>query len=270
MTGRAREPAPPAGGGPSRFIERLRTSISKCLGWRLVLYLTGSLLILLGVSGWLALKLHREHLYELREQTAMGMGETILNSTHYSMLENDSEQLEQILANIGRRTNVLALRLIDARGNVRYSKDPAEVGLHSDITAPACQGCHQGGAMQAPAGLEDGLRLYSLPSGEDALGLAVPVLNSAECANASCHVHPMGQRVLGMLDLELSTLDLEQAMDAARAQMALLALLTMLGSSAVIGVLAWRVVHLPLHRVLDGIHRLGRGELSHRLPQAGA
>jgi hypothetical protein len=93
------------------------------------------------------------------------MGETVLNSTHYSMLENDREQLEQILANISRRQNVLALRLIDARGRVRYSKDPEEIGRSSDLASPLCQGCHHGGSGRMPSNLKGGIQLYSSQRG---------------------------------------------------------------------------------------------------------
>jgi len=239
----------------------------RSLGWRLVLALTGSLIVLLGVSGFLALELHRKHLYGMLEENALDLGETILSSAHYSMLENDRRSLEEILGSIGRRENVIALRLIDARGGVRFSKSPDEVGRQSDPNAPVCVGCHSGQTVRAPATLRDGLELYAAKDGRSALGLGVPVLNARECSEAPCHVHPPEQRVLGMLDIELSTAALEKNLESARSQFTLLAFFTLLGSAGVVGFLAWRIVHRPLHRVLLGIRRLAAGDLSYRLPR---
>jgi two-component system, NtrC family, sensor kinase len=261
----AQDHASPARGGRGAF--RFLHAAPRSLGWRLVLALSGSLIVLLGVSGVLALELHRQHLYGLLEQNALDLGETILSSAHYSMLENDRRSLEEILGSIGGRENVIALRLIDARGRVQFSKHAEEIGRQSDLGAPVCAGCHSGSTIRAPATLRDGLHLYASPDGRGALGLGVPVLNNSECSDAACHVHPPEQRVLGMLDIELSTAALEDNLRTAGSQSALLALCTMLGSAAVVGVLAWRIVHRPLHRVLLGIRRVGAGDLSHRLPK---
>ena len=59
--------------------------VTRSLGWRLVVALTGSLLLLLGVSGWLALELHRAHLYSLLERTAIEMGKALLEPLHLSL-----------------------------------------------------------------------------------------------------------------------------------------------------------------------------------------
>jgi two-component system NtrC family sensor kinase len=260
-----RAKAGPASGGPLPFLGRVYQTVSRCLGWRLVGVLSASLIILLGASGWLALKLHRQHLYALLEENAIGIGETILSSAHSFMLKNDQGHLTEIFQNVGRRENVLGLRLLDAQGRVRYSSDPREVGETSDIEAPLCRGCHSGEEVRSPATLRDGLQLYSLPPGRSALGLGVPVLNAPECSNAACHVHPPERRVLGMLDLELSTLPLETAMDDARGQMIGFGLVNILIISTILGGLAWRVVHRPLMVLLEGTRHLGGGDLSYRI-----
>lgn len=258
---RVQPPRGSQGGLPWRFGRWVRNA-SGCLGWRLVTVLVGSLLVLLGLSGWLALELHRKHLLSLLEETAIGIGETILFSAHASMLENDRDHLAQIVDNIGGREAVLVLRLLDSRGTVGFSSRHEEVGTSSDLGAPLCQGCHQGGEPRAPANLRDGLQLS--PS-DGALGLVIPVLNSPECSNAACHVHPAEQRVLGMLDLELSTRRLDAAMHDARRWMATLAAITIVVIAATIGILTWRIAHQPIRALLVGTRRLAGGDLSHRI-----
>jgi two-component system NtrC family sensor kinase len=252
-----------------RFRSKLRGAYD-CVGWRLVTILVACLFLLLGASGVFMLELHRDQLRSLLEENAMGMGETILSSTYLSMLRNDREHLARTIDNIGSRESVITLRLLDAKGEVRYSNRSEEVGSHSDLDAPLCQGCHRAGTARAPQTIRDGFQLYALPSGERALGLGVPVLNAPECSSADCHVHPSGQRVLGMLDLELSTLPLQRAMRTARWQTALFALITVTVISLVVGFVVWRVVHRPVHALLAGTRRLGSGDLSFRVTEAAS
>lgn len=241
-------------------------AVTRSLGWRLVLVLTGSLLLLLGISGSLALELHRQHLYSLLEQTAIELGETILSSTQSSMMENDRDGLGEIIRNIGGRQSVLALRLVNAEGEVHYSNHPEEIGRKHALDSPVCQGCHSGPSVQVPVNLREGLRRFSLPSGESALALAFPVLNRTGCSTAECHVHPNEQQVLGVLDVELSTASLDGWVGDARSQMLWFGLITIAVVSAVIGAVAWRMVNQPIRAVLTGIRRLGTGDLAHRLP----
>jgi two-component system NtrC family sensor kinase len=248
---------------------RSRGAVTHSLGWRLVITLTGSLLVLLGTSGWLALELHRKHLYSLLERTAVEMGETILSSARSSMMENDRRRLDEIIRNIGARESVIALRLVDAAGEVRYSSSPDEVGRIHGLDSPVCQSCHAGGAARVPEDLREGLRRFRLPGGQGALALGFPVLNSIGCSTAACHVHPPDQRVLGVLDLELSTASLEGAVADARSQMAWLGAATIVLASGVIGGLAWRTVHRPIQGMLSGVRRLGTGDLAHRLEVHG-
>ncbi|HMB71482.1 MAG TPA: HAMP domain-containing protein, partial [bacterium] len=244
-------------------------AVTRSLGWRLVVALTGSLLLLLGTCGWLALELHRAHLYSLLERTAIEMGETILSSARSSMMENDRQHLDGIVRNIGSRRSVLALRVVNASGEVRSSSNPEEVGRIHGLDSPVCQSCHFRDQVHLPADLREGLRRYRLPDGDGALALAFPVLNSPGCSTAECHVHPPSQRVLGVLDLELSTASLDLAVADARSQMTAFGAITIVLVSAVIGGLAWRMVNRPIRQVLLGVRRLGSGDLSHRLVVGG-
>jgi two-component system NtrC family sensor kinase len=244
-------------------------AVTRTLGWRLVATLTGSLLLLLGISGSLALELHRQHLYSVLERTAVEMGETILSSARSSMMENDRRQLGEIIRNIGARESVLALRLVNAAGEVQYSSRPEEVGHIHGLDSPVCQTCHSGGTARIPDDLREGLRRYRLDGGEGALALGYPVLNSIGCSTAACHVHPPERRVLGVLDLELSTASLDAAVADARSQMAWFGAATIIVAAGVISGLAWRTVNRPIRDVLTGVRRLGGGDLSHRLAPSG-
>lgn len=265
MSNPTQQPVPMIEGGLLHAIKRGLHEIRRCLSWRLVLLLIGSLVILLGATSWLALKLHRQHLLSLLEENAIGIGETILYGAQHEMLENDRDDIAMMVRNIGGREDVLALRLMNCRGEITYSDRPEEIGGIVNIKAPMCASCHTEQGIRRPKNLREGLQLYSVLPGEGALGLCVPVMNTPTCSNAPCHVHPEEQRVLGMLDLELATTPLEAAMRDAGRQMTVFALITILGISAIVGALAWRVVHRPISALLTGTRRVGGGDLAYRI-----
>lgn len=258
-------PASDGGGTESSLLPRWIRDASRCLGWRLVFFLTCGLIILLGASGWLLLQLHRQHLVSLLEKSVVTMGETILTSTHSSMLANDQTLLRQIIESIGGQEQVLELRIVDAHGEIRHSCRTEEIGEVSSMDEMPCSGCHWEGKTRVPTSLRDGLQIYPIGGGERALGLGFPILNRVECSGADCHVHPADQKVLGVLDLQLSTAEIEGDIAAARTQMLGLAILTILAITALLGLMTWRVVHRHIHALLDGTRRLARGELYHRI-----
>ena len=50
------------------------------------------------------------------------------------------------------------------------------------------------------------------------LAVIRPIENAPECSNAACHVHPAGQRVLGVIDANLSLAAVDAQIGAAPAR----------------------------------------------------
>ena len=46
--------------------------------------------------------------------------------------------------------------------------------------------------------------MFTDKQGEHLLGVIRPIDNAPECSSAACHVHQAGQRVLGVIDADLS------------------------------------------------------------------
>jgi two-component system NtrC family sensor kinase len=90
--------------------------------------------------------------------------------------------------------------------------------------------------------------------------------NSLSCASASCHVHPASQRVLGLVDADLSLATVDAQIS--RRQMALtwfLVAAIVFGCSS--GILfVWIVVYRPVRELMAGTHRVADGDLGYQLP----
>jgi two-component system, NtrC family, sensor kinase len=230
-----------------------------------VFLLGASVSLVFGISGWVALDLHRRDMVSTLENRASDVAETLLAATWSAMLENDERQLHQITENATRDERVLVLRVISAGGEIRHSSTAHEVGSTADLSQPTCQHCHAAGPGVIPEPVQDGFRAYDRSSEDHIIGVVIPVLNSVECWSAGCHVHDKNQSVLGMLEVEFSTREMEVALASERSGYLTLGLITFCILTTIPGVLAWRLVHRPFHRLLEATEKIGRGDLHTRL-----
>jgi two-component system NtrC family sensor kinase len=249
--------------GPG-FGDRFR-HLRHCLGWRLVIFLAASLVVLLGASNWVSMRLHRQQLELQLEDRAVDIGETVLYSTRAAMLANDWPRLEEDLANLARSDRVLAVRLIRTDGKVGVSTEVGDVGTEFPENGFACDPCHRSETPRTPVTVRGGLHLYRRDSDVPTLSLAMPILNEESCSEASCHAHQPSQSVLGVLDVQLSTHSIDEAITMQRARLVGLDALTLLLVCSAVGLLAWRLVHVPLQEVLAGTRRIGSGDLDESL-----
>ena len=237
-----------------------------CLGWRLVVLLAAALFVVLGLSSFVSLRMHYGQLREQLAVRAVEVGETVLASLEYAMLENDRDHLQQIVSNIASADRVDAVRLIGKSGMVGASSVPSELGVDRPIDHPGCRVCHQVEPPLVPTSMRQGLHRYQ-SGGDSRLGLVVPIFNEASCWEAACHVHGADEKLLGVLDLELSTASIDAAIREELRRTIVLQAITLLVVCLVVGVVAWRTVHNPFSEMLEGIRRFGAGDLDHRLPE---
>jgi two-component system NtrC family sensor kinase len=236
-----------------------------CLGWRLVFFLAACLVVFMGARDRISMNLQRQQMESQLEDRAVDIGEMLLTSTKAAMLANDWPRLEEDLANLARLERVVGIRIIGKDGIVGTSTDSDDIGTVVPVEGYSCQHCHpaDGGA---PAPLVSAVRhQYGMNVDGDHLNLALPIANEPSCSASSCHAHSPEQTVLGVLDVELSTASISAALDAQRRRLVALDVFTLLLLCSAVGILSWRLVHVPLHEVLAGTRRIGAGDLDHRL-----
>jgi two-component system, NtrC family, sensor kinase len=136
-----------------------------------------------------------------------------------------------------------------------------------DKRAEACFGCHSQSPEQALARLNrpDRFRIYRNGGGQRVLGIVTPIENQPACSNATCHAHPASQRILGVLD---SNLSLAKA-DAQLAESNTRTLVYTIAAMLIVATLSWifivRVVDRPIKALADGTERLSRGGLGYQI-----
>jgi two-component system NtrC family sensor kinase len=93
--------------------------------------------------------------------------------------------------------------------------------------------------------------------------------NEPTCSAAPCHAHPADQRVLGVLDLEMSMTPLQAAVHNAQRQLLWTTLVLVLIVGVVVAVFIRRVVQRPVLRLFEGTRRVAAGDLETRIEVHG-
>ncbi|HVP63753.1 MAG TPA: ATP-binding protein, partial [candidate division Zixibacteria bacterium] len=100
---------------------------------------------------------------------------------------------------------------------------------------------------------------------ERVLGTITPIENEPACSNSACHAHPANQRILGILDTEMSLARADASLAETSRTFALLTLLGIALTTFLIWYAVRVVVHKPLSQLRAGTDRLASGELGFHL-----
>lgn len=215
------------------------------LAVKLAVYLLVSTGAIFAGFGMWNLRAHRLHAEALVGQDAYVFADVIQRSIRYHMMRNDRAAIERIVSDIGSEPGIIQLRIADQQGIVRFSTNPLGTG--------------------SPAGPRRDA-MTRLPSGDRVLNVQRPIPNQASCSEASCHVHPASQRVLGTVDTQLSLASVDHDLASQQAQLlrfTVVALVLILFASLAF---VYLVVHRRVRTLQAGTRRVAAGDLSYRLP----
>jgi len=252
----------------------MRQSWRPQLRLSLTVKLAGSLVIstaaLLVLFGYLNLRAQRRNSQQMVLESAERISDLIQRSTRYQMLRNDREALYQVIATIGSEPGIRRIRIFNEEGRISVSTDAREINTFVDKQAEACYGCHAPEKkLGEPLKRLDRLgrsRIFTNASGERVLGVMRPIENEPACSDASCHAHPPGRRILGVIDADLSLAPVDARLAQNQRQIAQITALALVVISAVSMVFIWLVVYRPIRDLATGTHKLAEGNLAYRLP----
>ncbi|BCR06659.1 HAMP domain-containing protein [Desulfuromonas versatilis] len=201
-------------------------------------------------------------------QREVSLADTIIKSTHYSMLKSDRESLRHTISHIGRQQGVEHVRIFNKKGLIMFSADPAEVNREVDTRAAGCVECHAGPEPSASLGPMEQARRFTNEQGRHVLAITAPIFNEPGCSSGGCHFHLPEQKLLGTLDIGLSEEPLRETLATLRGRMALFCLMVLLLSVGGVCALLRRNVLLPIRELVGYANALRAGE-TQPLPPEG-
>ena len=126
------------------------------------------------------------------------------------------------------------IRLITKEGLIIYSTDEREIGTYLDKSAEACNMCHSSDTPLIHASTMNRSRTFTNREGKEVLGMAKAIYNEEKCSAASCHFHPKGAKILGVLDVIVSLDSMHDQLAANRFKITILTLVMLVLVSAML------------------------------------
>lgn len=246
-------------------IRGLWVRLAGSLSGKLLVLLVSSMALVFGVLGYLNIQLHRRHLERTALADAARMSSVIKRNTSYYMLRNQRDGLYHIITDMANEPGMVRIRIINDRGSISFSSDPAEMGKIVDQNLQVYDALPYGTVSYRYANGEHSFRTYSLPTGERALGVITPIENSPSCSAAECHAHPAEIKTLGVLDTNISLATTDQSVAESRRQVLLYTVLAILGVAILCVAFVQHMLGEPLKALTEGTHRLGSGDLGYQI-----
>jgi histidine kinase len=190
---------------------------------------------------------------------------TIRLGTHYAMMLNSRDDINQIIKNIGKQPEIENIRIYNKEGQIKFSNRTAEVDGMTNIKAEACDICHRSDPPLHELSLSDRTRIITSPGGYRLLGIISPICNEPGCATDACHVHPEGKKVLGALDVVVSLQKSDQEIALAKKRIIGLAGFVFLVTATIIFLFVLRFINRPIKELIAGTRRMAKGEYTRKV-----
>jgi histidine kinase len=191
------------------------------------------------------------------------LGNTIRLGTHYAMMLNSRDDINEITKNIGRQEGIDSIRIYNKQGQIKFSSVQGEVDKTTSIKAEACGICHRTEPPLEEVALSDRTRIFESGDGYRLLGIISPIYNEPSCSSAICHVHPMDKKVLGALDVVVSLKQTDSGIKSYEERIILLAIISFLATSAIIFSFLLIFVNRPIRKLISWTRHIAQGEYHH-------
>jgi PAS domain S-box-containing protein len=194
-----------------------------------------------------------------------GFAETLRRATFRTMLADQRGHLYSIIRDVAGQPGISRVRIFNAQGRIVFSSRPGETGTQVDKQAEACYACHAEDRPLARLPLAERSRIFRA-DGQRMLGTVLPIYNRPSCSGPPCHAHPPEQKVLGVLDVDMSLAGLDRQLAAELERTLVFALLLFLGASTMVGLSVIFTVTRAVAQMSGEVDKLAAGDHYHVTP----
>jgi two-component system NtrC family sensor kinase len=235
------------------------------ISYKLILVVAAVSVTIIGVFSFLLTSSHHEAAILQVERNAHQLSETIKSGTKHDMLLNLPEGLQNEIDTIGRQDGIEQIRIFNKDGVITYSSDRTVVGSSVNKQAEACYGCHAADRPIEKLPMAERTRIFSRGDGHRTLGIINPIYNEPACWQAACHAHQPSQKVLGVLDVDMSLAAVDQEMKANRRKVVIFTATAVLAISVIIWLFIENLVGKPVGRLVEATKKVAAGDLTTKL-----
>jgi two-component system, NtrC family, sensor kinase len=241
--------------------------IFQSLGFRLLVPLCLAVGAVLACYAAISFKSTEDHFLRLVRGDVERTSGMIRRATHDAMLANRKEDVQATISRLAETPDIAAIRIYDKKGRIVMSARAEEIGQRIAAGAQTCRACHQDDRTATVAILQPGKREHEELRPDVLRHLSV-IETEPGCQASACHAH-LDQKVLGVLDVEMSTAPMTAALGIAKNQFLLATGILTVVILAVVAVFIRRGLQKPISRLCSGTRRIAAGDLDTRIHISG-
>lgn len=239
-----------------QWIQNIRYSLVS----KLIVAVGVTLLVSISVWAYFNIRMQKEKLMQHIFKDTARLCNTIKLGTHYAMMHNSRDDINQIINNIAKQKEITNIRIYNKKGQIKFSNKMSEVDRFTNIKAEACDVCHKTDPPISRLELSKRTRLFEGRRGGRYLGIITSVENEPSCSSADCHVHPPDQTVLGAIDVVFSLSETYKDIMRFEKGIIFLAVVVFLLTSASIATIMLKFLSAPIKRLIDQTDRIAKGD----------
>ncbi len=179
------------------------------------------------------------------------LSRSITSATWQMMLADRRDAAYSVMHTIALKQGIDRIRMFNKDGELMFSTAPGESVL-VDKRAEVCNPCHASSKPLVKVDVPNRARTYRDADGRRKMAMITPIYNEPSCSNASCHAHPPGVSVLGVLDLGINLSGVDQEIASIRARTLGLGLVEVVLIGVFIVFFTRHFVETPIQRLIDG------------------
>ncbi len=228
------------------YLHKIRHS----LVFKLILIL--SCICLLAIATWAFYTLNYQRKKSIQDITDVAdrISKTIRLGTHYAMMLNSRDDINQIIQNVAKQKGIENIRIYNKHGQINFSNILDELNLEAHLESEACCICHRQDPPLANLDLTQRTRIVTQEANQRLLGIITPIYNEPGCSSG-CHFHDPGAKVLGALDVVISLKETDAEITRYEQSIVLLAVAIFIVPSLFIFGFVYRFVIKPISQLTE-------------------
>ncbi len=238
------------------------------LGFRLLVPLFITVGAVLAVYATISFRSTKDDFLRLVRADVERSSRLISRATHDGMLLNRKDEVQATIQRLAEGPEIAVIRIYDKHGTIAMSARKEEIGKRIALDSQTCRSCHRNGVRRGAAVLER-INLERVDVESDIPRHLSVIENEPRCFTAACHAHASDERVLGVLDLEMSMAPLKKVIGTAQRQFVWTTLILIFIIGVVAAVFIRRVIQRPVNQLYEGARRIAEGHLDTRIALRG-
>lgn len=238
------------------------------LSQRLVIPLTVIVVVVAVFSVLYTTSGEERQMLRMMSEGADQLSRSITSATWHAMLADRRQDAYQVMDTIAQKEGIDHIRMFNRNGLLTFSTKPEEIRHQTDRSLETCSGCHASSLPLQEMDLAARTQIFRKPGGGRSLDMITPIYNEPSCSQAECHAHPASDKVLGLVDVQLSLANVDSELATMRMRVIVRALVEFVLISVFILVFTRRFVSRPLQQLVEGAQAISQMDLDRPIQAA--